>query len=166
MSYFLLDASALAKRYHTEAGSSHVDDLFHRLLTNGADRLIVPVLTIAETYAVIHRRANDQNVPASVRTAMAGKLITEVKRLSQLGISKRAVIRSIPLIGEHQINSADAILLGQALRLKRFFDEQRQTLILVTSDKRLLRAASSVELRTLDPETCSARDVETLVQQR
>ena len=61
------------------------------------------------------------------------------------------------------INAPDAIILGQALRLQRFLAQQQHDLVLVASDKRLLRAASMEHLPSMDPEICSGGELRDLI---
>ena len=59
------------------------------------------------------------------------------------------------LIEKYSINSTDAILLQCALDRVNELRMNGDNLILVSSDKRLLRAAQSEGLLTFDPETDS-----------
>ncbi len=165
MNCFLLDASALVKRYHPEIGTVLLNHLFADALARNPQRIVVSVLTITESVAALQRRGNEKSVPPQVMQITVAKLLSEARSVARLGINNRAVLRSIPLLARHNINSSDAILLGQALRLRRFLREHQLDAILMTADKRLLRAAMSEGLRTLDAETATLDEVTTLLMQ-
>lgn len=57
------------------------------------------------------------------------------------------------LIEIHSLNSVDAIVLRSALDIGAACRAAGDELVLVTSDQRLLRAASSEELLVFNPET-------------
>jgi predicted nucleic acid-binding protein len=60
--YFYLDASALAKRYAPEIGSSVVDHLFARLTP---DRLVVFDVGMAEVISLLVRKRNSGKLSAN-----------------------------------------------------------------------------------------------------
>ena len=70
-----------------------------------------------------------------------------------IGLVKNAdslLISALPLIGRHNLNATDAIILQSCLDFQTNLVDDR--LILCTSDKRLVRAANEEELATIDPE--------------
>ena len=68
---------------------------------------------------------------------------------------KNQITNSWDLIEKHSLNSTDAILLQCALDGVNELRMNGDNLILVSSDKRLLRAAQNEGLLTFDPETDS-----------
>ena len=66
MNYFLINASALVKRYHVETGTALINELFDATLGSDPKRLIISVLTLAETVAVLYRRGNERSVPRRI----------------------------------------------------------------------------------------------------
>ena len=65
------------------------------------------------------------------------------------------VLDSMRLIETHSLNSVDAIVLRAALNIAAELRDTGDTLVLVASDQRLLRAAHAEGLQIFNPETDS-----------
>jgi len=65
--------------------------------------------------------------------------------------------------GSDIINSSDALYLRQAVVLRRLLQRARHDLVLVASDRRLLRAATGEGIAPLDPEVASLTEVDSLI---
>lgn len=62
------------------------------------------------------------------------------------------IISSFGFILKHDINSADALHIASVTRIKDIAKSFKNDIILVASDKRLIRAAKSEEIGVIDPE--------------
>lgn len=152
------DASGLAKRYTEETGREAVDALF---LSIPAHRMVATPWTYAETYSILLRRLNSgilnqQAFIAAVTLLQAEIVYAPGFRL--LTISDDMIFASLAIMRAHNINSVDAALLSTYLRATRV-QPGHQPSVLVTSDKRLERAAGAEHLHVLNPETISADDL-------
>lgn len=72
-------------------------------------------------------------------------------------------MESIPFIIKHNINSADALYLYQALSLQHLLRPMEHDLVLVASDRRFLRAAKTEGLTVINPETAEMAEAVTLL---
>jgi len=163
MKYFYLDASALAKRYAPEIGSTAVDYLFARVTS---DRLIVFNIGMAEVISILVRKRNAGRL--AVGNYSQAILDFDVEIANSAAIKKVValtplVISAFSLIGRHSINSTDAILLRSAVDLAAGLRARGDDLVLIASDQRLLRAAQAEGLFTFNPETQTAADLDQLV---
>jgi predicted nucleic acid-binding protein len=152
MTHFLLDASALAKRYVAELGSPLVNHLFALV---GSTRLYCLTMGGVETYAVILRHRNRGLLTQRRADAALAALGSEVLyggHLNAMEALDPLVLAAIPLIQRHNINTADAIVLRAALDLNQELQAKGDSLILVAADERLLRAAAAEGVATFDPE--------------
>ena len=70
---------------------------------------------------------------------------------------------SLPLITGHNLNASDALYLRQALQMQMLLRMLEHDLVLVASDQRLLRAAQTEGLLTVNPEMADLADVATLL---
>jgi hypothetical protein len=66
------------------------------------------------------------------------------------------------LIVQHNINATDAIILQSCLDLQQRLPEEDQ-LVLLSSDKRLLRAAQNNNVSVLDPEVANFSELQVLM---
>jgi hypothetical protein len=66
-------------------------------------------------------------------------------------------------IMKHNINSADALYLHQALSLQHLLRPMEHELVLVASDRRFLRAAEAEGLAIINPETADIAEATTLL---
>ena len=144
------DASALAKRYAREFGSDVANFLFEQR----------PPLTMAstpwgyvETFSILRRRLNSNAINITSFEAAVSSLQAEVFQndaFALLTISDEDIFESIEMIRKHNLNSTDSAILTVVLATNNSPDAP--VIIVVASDKRLLRAAELEGLRTLNPE--------------
>jgi predicted nucleic acid-binding protein len=158
-----LDASALAKRYALEIGSALIDYLFANV---SPDRFFVFNLGMAEVLSVLVRKKNAGILSAAVVSqaiANLGKEVIFATSLRKIVADTSLVILALPYIETHSVNATDALVLQSALELAGNLRVAGNDLVLVASDKRLLRAAQTEGLVTFDPETQSQTDLDALL---
>jgi predicted nucleic acid-binding protein len=152
MNRFFLDASGLAKRYSLEHGAERIDRLF-----DGAprDRLMCLTLGVAEVVSVLVRRRNGGLLSPAAFVQGMTNLKAEVldpDDFATLALEDVVILDSLPLIDKHSINSTDAVVLRLCIELAGQLRAGGDGLVLVTSDRRLLKAAQAEALVTFDPE--------------
>jgi predicted nucleic acid-binding protein len=79
-------------------------------------------------------------------------------------VDNDVILGSIPLISRHNINASDALYLHQALNLHRLLRVMGHELVLLASDRRLLRTAEKEGLAVLNPEEAKMADVEVFLR--
>lgn len=153
MRHFLVDASALGKRYAPEPGTPLINQLFS---TVPSHRILVLTHTIAETFSIAVRRKNAGTLSTHAFRRAWQVLHHELVLASGirlLSTDDARVITSLPLIERHSLNATDALILRSALDEAVVLRQSDHDLILVASDLRLLRAAIAEGLDVLNPET-------------
>ena len=161
MAYIFWDASALSKRYTAETGIETVDALFDSLPVSGH---CSTVFGYVETYAILRRRFNGGALRKRDYEAALSTLqeeIAENESFLMLRMDDAVMYSSIFFIEKHNLNSTDAALLTTLLDFA--CSEGAPVCVMVSADKRLLRAAAAEKLPTLDPETASAADAAMLL---
>ena len=153
MSHFYFDASALAKRYTEETGSDKVDYLFGNVPLN---RLKCLIIGAAEVFWICVRKKNDGRITLYEFTHAVANLNREVTSgtsdLCIESVPDALVWASLNFVETYSLNSVDAIVLGSALETATELRRIDDTLVLVASDQRLLRAASNEGLLIFNPE--------------
>ena len=151
MTNFILDASALGKRYVDEPGSDLVDRLFDEV---GGERLLCITMGALEPFAIVIRARNKGTLTAQEASDAEALLQSELVdgAVEKIHPPASAVFAATALIAEHKINSTDAVLLLIALGLRDALAQDGNSLVLVAADRRLLRAATAESLTTFDPE--------------
>lgn len=163
MNHFYLDASAHAKLYFEEPGSDRMELLLDSLLAQ-VRRLVITSVTLAETVAVLNRKRNELRVPDHEYALLVVRVFTDSERFSYWPVNDEDILNAIPLIIAHNINSSDALHLHIALRLQGLLESSKQgSLVLVASDKRLVRAARAEGFLILNPEEVSATEIMALL---
>jgi predicted nucleic acid-binding protein len=151
MALLFWDASALTKRYAPETGSDAVDLIFANAL---AHMMGTTAWGYAEAFAILVRKLNggrlDPPTFASASTSLQAEVIDSLD-FTFLTIDDAAILAGISLIQRHNLNSADAAILSVALRYARSITQP--TILLIAADHRLLRAARSEGMTTLNPES-------------
>jgi predicted nucleic acid-binding protein len=152
MHYFFLDASALVKRYHKEPGTEVVDSLMDHLLNQGPKRMVVSLPGLAEVIAALWRKQNEGRLSSELFGRATARLLEEVEHVDLQSVDDIDIWESLALIKAHSLNASDALYLRQALRTQRLLSILDHDLVLVASDRQLLRAAETEGLLTADPE--------------
>lgn len=163
MYHFYFDASALVKRYIREVGSDKVIFLFDNVPLN---RLRCLTLGAAEVFWVCVRKKNDGRITPHEFTHAVVNLTREVTSDASdfytAPVPDALVWTSFNLVETYSINSVDAMVLRSALETARELDSTGDTLVLVASDQRLLRAASNEGLPIFNPEIDPIETLKTL----
>lgn len=157
MAQFYWDASGLIKRYFAEVGSDTADAFFDNVPRQ--DMYSSPI-GYTETYSLLVRRFNERVIDLPAFRAAITSLQNETVNDPDLGflpISDDNTFSSIAIITKHNINATDAAILTMLLAYVR----QPGSLhcVLISCDKRLLRAASMEGLTTVNPQWMQATDV-------
>jgi predicted nucleic acid-binding protein len=161
--FLYLDASALVKRYVVEPGTPLLNHLFGRVTH---DRFCVFNIGIAEVVSILVRKKNGGHLPAAAFAQALldfGAEIVAPPQIEKLIADNALVLAAIPLIDRYAINSTDAVILRSALGLAVPMRARGDDLILLTSDKRLLKAAQAEGLLTFDPETQTQAELDALI---
>ncbi len=134
-----VDASALVKRYVTEAGSAEVNDL-----TSGATAVATALVTRAEVAAAFARA-----VRVGVLDDVAGRraqrrFSREWPDLMRVPVTEALVARAEAVAWAHGLRGYDAVQLASALTWQ---DALGQEIVLATFDRQLWEAAPEAGLR-------------------
>ena len=153
MHYFYFDASALAKRYVEESGIDKIDFLFHNV---PLERLSCLTIGAMEVLWICVRKRNDGRITShqfeKAVTHLRHEVINSRSDFKTLWVPDSLIWGSMDLIETHSLNSVDAIVLCSALDMAAELSSTDDTLVLVASDQRLLRAARTEGLQIFNPE--------------
>ena len=163
MNFFWLDASAYAKRYVAEKGTQLVNYLFTCV---PLERMMCLLEGGGEVIFVFVRRRNESKITTARFNQLREYFKTEFidsDEVEQIVPTGDQITDSWDLIEEHSLNSTDAIILQCALDSVNELRIDGDNLVLVSSDKRLLRAAQNEGLLTFDPETDTQTTLDILI---
>ena len=99
--------------------------------------------------------------PYEAAVTLLHETVVEKNALEMLAIRDTMMYSSLAMIKKHNLNSTDAVLLTALLDFAR--SDDAPACVMVSADKRLLRAAQAEGLPILDPETVSAAEAATLL---
>jgi predicted nucleic acid-binding protein len=133
MHCFYLDASALAKRFVPEQGSSLIDEILDKV---PGERLYILNVGAGEVVSILVRKRNLISDPIDFENE-----IVRSADINKLPISNRLATSSFALIVIHSINSTDAVTLKSALAIDKKLRVAGNRFALVASDQR--RAAQA-----------------------
>ena len=153
MYYFYFDASALVKRYTRESGSDKILFLFRNVPLG---RLLCLTIGAIEVFWVCVRKRNDSRITTiqfnRAVILLRREVIGNQSDFKTISVPDSLVWDSMNLIRTHSLNSVDAIVLRSALDTAAELRNTGDTLVLVASDQRLLRAARTEGLQIFNPE--------------
>lgn len=166
MPQLLWDASGLAKRYYSEAGTAIVNALFSAA---PASVMAVTYIGYAETAALLRRKLNQRAIdfPAFQQAHLlleTEALLSTAFRL--VSVDDSDVLAGVALTDLHNINASDAAILSAYLRYTQARPPDAPRCLLVASDQRLIRAAQAEGLHTLNPELVTLPDLAALLAER
>lgn len=163
MNFFWLDANAYAKRYIAEKGSSLVNYLFEFVPLG---RMICLFEGAGEIIFVFVRRRNENKITETFFNQIRQHFEEEFTNRSEIEHvfpTEDQITDSWELIEKHSINSTDAIILQCAIDYANDLRMKGHRLILVSSDKRLIRAARNENMLTFNPETDTQTALNTFI---
>ena len=153
-----VDSSALLKHYIRESGSAALNAKLNEtsLLPAG---VFISVVGYAEILATLARRLRE-NPRLKRQTELLRKEfredwmfgLTVVELAAGVLLFIPSLVDKYPLKGSDAIHLASALWLRDALRLGRQFGAVNRSLMLVSADKQLNRAASAEGLQVFDPQ--------------
>lgn len=151
MPNYFLDTSALAKRYHNESGSEHMD----RIVEQPGSRSLISHLSIVELESVlaIKMRTGEIDEPgAEIARRCFRADLAQRKLLVAPPVQERhfhSARRLLVLYGVSEgLRTLDALQLAIALDLRQLGHIE----VLVAADQRLCRVASMVGCAAVNPE--------------
>lgn len=157
------DASALVKRYTAEDGTALVNEIFSRIPLN---QLTCASIGVLEIVSVLVRKYNDGRLSPQLFSQAMLELHREVIENEDFvitAIEDNLIISALALIGRHNLNATDAIILKSCLDFQAGLPDDR--VILCTSDKRLGRAARQEGIPVFDPEVDTLAQLEAFLQE-
>ena len=134
---FFLDASALAKRYIVEPGSSRVRQLFRR----NADIAVSRVSEVEVTSALV-RRLKKRDLDAETVEQHLESLSEDLACCDVVEIRKPVISGARELVRKYALRAYDGVQLSSALRIKA-----RSALTFICADGELADAAEAERLR-------------------
>lgn len=158
MDYYFLDASALAKRYIPEVGTSSFKELINRVQ---GSFFIILILAFGELMSIFVRKKNNKIISKTAYEQVIVEFEKEFLNNSEIliqSVTDELVKKSLSLIELYSINATDAIILESALRIANELREIGDNLILITADIRLYDAARTSGLKVWNPEIGSLSD--------
>ena len=147
---YVLDSSALVKRYVPETGTAWV-----RTITtpSAGNTILVARMMPAEAISGVWRRVREGTI--APRIARAIRLLVDRHTRREylvIELSARIVQRAEDLLEQHPLRAYDALQLASALESNaRLVGAGLAALVFVTADTRLLAATSAEGLAIEDP---------------
>src|SRR5262249_54775489 len=124
------------------------------------------ILGLLEVVSILVRKRNASLLtPANFTLALTSFRYEVVHSADyrKISVADTLVHASASLVEAYSINATDAVILQSALDAAVTLRAAGNDLVLVSSDKRLLKAAQAEGLRTFDPETQTQADLDTLL---
>jgi predicted nucleic acid-binding protein len=156
--HYYLDTSALAKIYITEPGSRRLASWVGKraLGIHPSIQVCVSRIGFPEAMSAITRRRNTGVITSTAATRLWNEVASDFLHLGSpydiLEPSELIVSRAALLVALYGLRAYDAVQLASALRLQMELTSH-DSLLFVSSDLRLNRAAMSERLSVADPTT-------------
>jgi|FaiFalDrversion3_1042247.scaffolds.fasta_scaffold11020_2 predicted nucleic acid-binding protein len=150
MSIVYLDPSAWVKRYLAEPGSEVMDAIWGEI-SRGRGQAVCHWLGFTELVWVLQRRRNMGRLDTRAFAAVYQQFRVDCEQVVWVGLSWDQVQASVVWIVRHNLNATDALHLQVALSQRALGEG---SVYLVSSDRRLVRAAQVEGLVCVDPERC------------
>lgn len=165
MKFVYFDASALVKRYIYELGTQQVNQIFALIPPK---RMTCSGINIGEIVSILVRKHNDgrlNNRDFADALAEFRREVIENPDFLYLSIDNTDIEASLKYIQQYNLNATDAVILHTAFELYLTLRAYGHELILITSDRRLIRAGRDLSLPCINPEIERLKDIETLLNE-
>lgn len=151
MTVYYCDSSILVKRHITEMGSQ-----WFRLLADRQDTsLFTAQVSIVEVCSALNRRLREQHIDLSeYRSLMAQSTFLFGSKYDVIRLSDQIIELACSILERHPLRAFDAVHLATALTVnEQLIKVNEPILTFLTTDHRLLAAATAEGLSTFDPTT-------------
>ena len=146
---FYLDTSAIVKRYHKETGS----EVLERIFEPGEYELATSYWSVLEFTVAFSARTRRKELSKDAFNIVISRFLRDVlDRFAITGVSDELIASATPLAIKHSLPSADCLQLASAISLERALGPAREKLVLICSDRDLLRAAEKEGIQSINPE--------------
>jgi predicted nucleic acid-binding protein len=133
MPLYFFDTSALVKRYHVEAGSEKVDEIFN----DPEGIFTIASITIAEFASAFARKLNEGIISEDdLRVCLSEFSKDMISLFWIIDLERNHINKSIPLIITHNLRTLDSLQLAVFLNLSPLNPK------MVTSDDTLFNATT------------------------
>jgi len=150
MTRFYLDTSALFKRYHEEAGSEFVNELFDYQIQR-KERMCASILAGAEFCSAIRRHQRNGGISSTTVDAIISAFLEESEyALITFPVEKHIISQSIHLLSHYSLKAYDAVQLATYLEAKDY-SVNTDDYYFVCDDERLCEAAEKEHIKVLRP---------------
>ena len=163
MTWYYFDANALAKRYSPEKGTDLISELFRQV---SIAQMTCLTLSLLEIMSILVRKKNDGRLSKDTFDQAVINFQAEIidsDDFVKSAINDNLVLSAFSFIARHSINSTDAVILRSVLNLKARSDANGDRMVLLTSDKRLVKAARNENVIVFDPEVETLASLQTLL---
>lgn len=156
MTTYFLDASAVAKRYLTEAGSEYIVDLVDQSSANTIALAEITRVEVAAALAARHRAGS--RLTLEQRDEAVALMLRHCDReYRMIPLTTGILGRAVELTQSYRLRGYDAVQLGAALTTNEtLLAAGLESLIFVTADDDLLRAAVAENLASENPNAYPA----------
>ena len=149
MPIFYLDTSAVVKRYRSERGTEVIARLFDD--PESEDRFYSSFLSILEFTSGILCLVKGDQLRERVANEVLARFRRDIREIFRgWPLDNDIVTEAVAVVERHKLRSGDAIHLATAISL--FSIATGPQVVMVTSDRELLRAAEVSGITTLDPQ--------------
>ena len=139
MAHYLMDSSAVAKRYMIETGS----DWIEALCLDAHSTVILAEITLAEVASTFARASRGRRITEAQRIEYLDLFTNDCNRAYQLIPVNRFIIdHAVTLTQRYRLRGYDAVQLACALRANELLIERAlPPLTFITADRDLIAAA-------------------------
>ncbi|HUS97197.1 MAG TPA: type II toxin-antitoxin system VapC family toxin [Hyphomicrobiaceae bacterium] len=158
MSFLYLDSSVMVKRYVEEPGSDWVQSL----ITDPQNVAILSEIAIVEVSAALSMSVRTGRLRKALGRAAYEAFHADIAVgiYQLLAVARPTIDLAAGLAQTHPLKGYDAVHLATGLEAARSLADQEITLVFVSGDVQMLRAAEAEGLTTDDPFLHADMDVE------
>ena len=153
MAVYYVDASAIVKRYRSKQETKVIAILLNEAPPE--DRFYTSFLSVLEVTSGFHRLAAAGQLEEALIQELLARFRRDLNAQFRLWpLTNDIVAEAMGVVEEHRLRSADALHLATALSISALAADA--SLVMVSSDRELLRSAVAAGLVVLDPQAGNA----------
>lgn len=152
MVVFYLDTSVIVKRYMEEPGTEFADMLYEEICGSKEHSLSTSILTLVEFVATVRRARKGRIITEEDLHDIIYLFTKEIEHINLRPLDENIMVKSIRIIMDHSLRTADALHLSSAVELRDMMKDLNEDVVLVSNDMEMCNAALNIGFKVLKPD--------------
>jgi predicted nucleic acid-binding protein len=164
MVVFYLDTSVIVKRYMNEQGTDFADLLYDKVMSSKEHSLVTSILSLVEFLATVRRARKGEIITEEDMNGILFHFTRETENINLRPLDEKTMVKSISIIMEHALRTADALHVSTALELRNIMKELEERVILISNDNEMYNATIKAGMEVIKPDEKGIKELSVILK--